>query len=116
LGVRIPPGAPQPISGSRYNNPGCLKFSNWQRVYGAVPGINNFAKFPTYGLGKQAQLRLLRSAMTGRMVSYYRPEMSIDAFIRAYASSSPEIEKKNYVIRVCADLKISFATPIKTLL
>lgn len=21
----------------RYNNPGCLKFSNWQRVYGSVP-------------------------------------------------------------------------------
>src|ERR671918_1251574 len=62
----------------KYNNPGCVRFSNWQRVYGGVPGINDFAKFSTYGLGKQAQLRLLRSAMMGRMVPYYTPTMTID--------------------------------------
>jgi hypothetical protein len=80
----------------RYNNPGFLKFAKWEKEYGAVQMANRFAKFPTYSLGKQAQLRLLRSVMTGRMVPYYRPEMTIDKFIRAYASSSPEIEKANY--------------------
>jgi hypothetical protein len=29
------------------------------------------------------------------MIPYYRPEMTIENFIRAYASSSPEIEKAN---------------------
>jgi hypothetical protein len=93
-----------------------LTFFQLARVYGAVPGINNFAKFPTYGLGKQAQLRLLRSAMTGRMIPYYRPEMTIDKFIRVYASSSPEIEKQNYVRRICSDLGITPTTILKTLL
>ena len=102
--------------GIRYNNPGCLKYSAWQKVYGSVPGINGFANFPTYSLGKQAHLRLLRSAMTGRMIPYYRPEMTIDKFIRSYASSSPEIEKANYVRRVCEDLNIPKTTIIKTLL
>jgi hypothetical protein len=102
--------------GVRYNNPGCLKYSKWQTVYGSVPGTGGFAKFPTYSLGKQAQLRLLRSAMTGRMIPYYRPTMTIDQFIRVYASSSPEIEKVNYVRRVCEDLKIPKTTIIKTLL
>jgi hypothetical protein len=51
--------------GVRLNNPGCLKFANWEKDYGAVPSTGGFAKFPTYSLGKQAQLRLLRSAMTG---------------------------------------------------
>jgi hypothetical protein len=39
--------------GVRLRNPGCLKFSNWQKEYGAVPGTNGFARFPTYGLGKK---------------------------------------------------------------
>lgn len=51
--------------------------------------------------------------MTGRMVPYYRPEMTINQFIRIYASSSPEIEKKNYVFRVCAELNILPSTIIK---
>ena len=86
--------------GMKYNNPCCLKYSKWQTVYGSIPGLNGFAKFPTYSLGKQAQLKLLRSAMTGRMVPYCRPEMTIEKFIRVYASSSPELEKINYVTRV----------------
>jgi hypothetical protein len=102
--------------GVRYNNPGCLKFAKWKKEYGAVQMANRFAKFPTYSLGKQAQLRLLRSVMTGRMVPYYRPEMTIDKFIQAYASSSPEIEKANYVVRVCGTLNIPKTTIIKTLL
>jgi hypothetical protein len=56
--------------GVRLNNPGCLKFATWEKEYGAVPSISGFAKFPTYGLGKQAQLWLLRSAMSGRMAAY----------------------------------------------
>ena len=102
--------------GVRLNNPGCLKFANWEKEYGAVPSISGFAKFPTYSSGKQAQLRLLRSAMSGRMVPYYRPEMTINSFIRTYASSSPEIEKVNYVRRVCMDLNIPSTTILKTLL
>jgi hypothetical protein len=66
-----------------------------------------FAKFPTYSLGKQAQFRLLESAMTGKMILYYKPEMTIDKFIRTYTSSSPEIEKADYVRRVCEDFKDS---------
>ena len=42
--------------------------------------------------------------------------MTIDKFIRSYASSSPEIEKANYARRVCEDLKIPKTTIIKTLL
>lgn len=101
--------------GVRLNNPGCLKFSNWQKEYGAVRHSSNFARFPTYSAGKTGQLRLLRSAMTGRMPSY-DPKGSIEKFIRAYANSSPEIEKQNYVRRVCKDLEISPLTTLKTLL
>src|SRR6185369_7771217 len=54
----------------RYNNPGCLRYSEWQRPYGGVPGVNSFAKFPVYSAGKEAQLRLLRSAMSGKMPAY----------------------------------------------
>jgi hypothetical protein len=32
--------------------------------------------------------------------------MTIDNFIRGYASPSPEIEKANYVIRLCGTLNI----------
>jgi hypothetical protein len=72
-------------------------------------------------VGTQTQLKKklppkLRSAVTGRMIPYYGPEMTIDRFVRAYASSSPEIEKANYVMRVCADLKIPSTTILKTLL
>ena len=102
--------------GVRYNNPGCLKFAKWEKEYGAVQMPNGFAKFPTYSLGKQAQLRLLRSAMTGSMVPYYRPEMTIDKFVRTYASSSPGIEKVNCVVRVCGTLNIPKTTIIKMLL
>jgi hypothetical protein len=54
--------------------------------------------------------------MTGTMVPYYRPEMTINSFIRTYASSSPEIEKANYVRRVSMDLNIPSTTILKTLL
>jgi hypothetical protein len=101
--------------GMRLNNPGCLKFANWEEEYGAVPSISGFGKFPTYGLGKQAQLRLLRSAMSGRMAAY-NPNGTIKQFIYTYANSLPEREKANYVLRVCADLKIPATTILKNLL
>jgi hypothetical protein len=92
-----------------------LKFSNWQKEFEAVPATNGFSRFPTYGLGKQAQLRLLRSAMSGRMPAY-NANGTIKEFIYQYANSSPEKEKANYVLRVCADLKIPAGTILKTLL
>jgi hypothetical protein len=101
--------------GVRLNNPGCLKFATWQKEYGAVLGTSGFAKFPTYGLGKQAQLRLLRSAMYGRMPAY-NANGTIKQFIYQYANSSPEQEKANYVLRICAELKIPSTTILKTLL
>jgi hypothetical protein len=100
--------------GVRYNNPGCLKFALWEKQYGAWEGKNGFAVFPTYAKGKEAQLRLLRSAMTGRM-PVYDQNGSINKFIRTYASSSPEIEKQNYVKKVCRDLGIPPTTLLKTL-
>jgi len=42
--------------------------------------------------------------------------MTIDKFIRPYASSLSEIEKANYVRRVCEDLEIPKTTIIKSLL
>jgi hypothetical protein len=99
----------------RLNNPGALKFSNWQKEYSAVLGSGGFSRFPSYPMGKQAQLRLLRSAMSGRMPAY-RANGTVREFIYQNANSSPEIEKANYVMQVCADLKISANTILKTLL
>jgi len=101
--------------GVRYNNPGCLRFSSWQKDYGAVPGVNNFSKFPTYAQGKQAQLRLLRAACSGRMKAY-NSNGTIKDFIFVYASSSPFVEKMNYTKRVVESMKISPAFIIKNFL
>jgi len=80
------------------------------------PWNKQFCQVPELRLGQasSAPVAQIRYDRKDGFVLSARDEH--DAFIRAYASSSPEIEKKNYVIRVCADLKISFATPIKTLL
>jgi hypothetical protein len=59
---------------------------------------------------------IIESGSDGRMVPYYRLEMTMAKFIRAYASSSLEIEKANYVVRVCGTLNICKTTIIKTLL
>jgi hypothetical protein len=60
-------------------------------------------RFPTYGLGKQAQLRLLRSAMSGRMPAY-NANGTVKQFIYQYANSSPENEKR---ITSCGCARIS---------
>jgi hypothetical protein len=64
--------------GVRLNNPAVLNSLIAEKEYGAVPSTNGFAQFRTYSLGKQAQLRLLRSAMTGRMVPYCRPTLKVN--------------------------------------
>jgi hypothetical protein len=99
----------------RLNNPGAISFAKWEVQYGAQPSTNHFARFPTYSLGKRAQLHLLNAAFSDRMTAY-RSTMSPDQFIRAYASTSPEIEKQNYVSRVCEFLKVPKTTQVKTLL
>jgi hypothetical protein len=93
-----------------------LKYSKGQTVYGSVSGSGGFAKFPTYSLANQAQLRLLRSAMTGRMVPYYTPTMTIDKSSGLTLPATPEIEKINYIARVCGTMNIPKTTIIKTLL
>ena len=99
----------------RLYNPGALKYSSWQKEYQAVPSSSGFSRFPAYGLGKQAQLRLLRSAMSGRMPAY-NPAGTLRDFIFMYANSSPQKEKENYVLRVCAHLNVPANTILKTLL
>ena len=46
----------------------------------------------------------------------YNPNGTIRQCIYTYANSSPEREKANYVLRVCAELKIPATTILKTLL
>lgn len=99
----------------RLNNPGAVKFALWQKQYQGRPGPANFSIFPTYELGKKAQLHLLRAACEGRMTAY-QPSMTLEKFIRTYASSSPEIEKQNYVRRVTAFMNVSPYITIKSLL
>lgn len=50
----------------KHNNPGNLKYSPWQKKYGAVPGQagtdgGSFAQFPTLEQGQQAMVNLLNS-------------------------------------------------------
>jgi hypothetical protein len=102
--------------GMRYNNPGCLMYADWEKQYGAIGKRGQFARFPTYSQGKKAQLHLLRAALSGRMMPSYDPNGSIKKFIYAYASTSPEIEKINYVNRVCEFMKVPSSLIIKTFL
>lgn len=99
----------------RLNNPGAIVYRPWQKQYGASPAKNGFAAFPTYAQGKQAQLHLLKAAFSDRM-TVYRGTMTLDQFIRVYASTSPEIEKQNYIRRVSTFLNVPPTIMVKQLL
>jgi hypothetical protein len=90
----------------RNNNPGNLRLTlNQRQVYHAVPGENNFARFPSYQVGLQALMDDLRAKITGHSahIDYSKNPTFLD-YVRVYAPSDDGNNPNGYCQSLCRQL------------
>jgi hypothetical protein len=90
----------------RNNNPGNLRLTlNQRQVYHAVPGDNNFARFPSYQVGLQALMDDLRAKITGHSahIDYSKNPTFLD-YVRVYAPSDDGNNPNGYCQSLCKQL------------
>lgn len=82
----------------RNNNPGNLRLTAYQRkVYGAVPGDRNFARFTSYEAGLQALMDDLRAKINGQSAHIdYRRNPTFLTYVRVYAPSDDGNNPNSY--------------------
>lgn len=101
----------------RQNNPGNLRFQQFHATaYGAVPGDQNFAKFPTYALGFQALKDDIRAKITGksRHIDYSANPTFFD-YIKVYAPAEDRNNPSAYtqsLINQLPEYHLSLDTPL----
>lgn len=103
----------------RQKNPLNLKFANQPN---AVISDSGFCKFDTLENGYKAAMNQLRIVCNGTSKAYTAEAkklglknssyLTLRKYIYIFASSSTEIEKDNYVKRVCKELNLPEITPM----
>lgn len=93
-------------------NPGNIKFHNQAKAIGETR--NSFAIFATYEDGFEALVHQVTIACNGRSQAY-RPDMTIMAFFKVYASSKGD-EPEIYAAEVAKAVGLTVDTPISTLI
>src|SRR5947208_2106138 len=104
----------------RNNNPGNLRLTPYQmRAYGAVPGDNGFARFPTYAAGFQALKDDLLAKLTGRSahIDYTKNPTFLD-YVKVYAPSDDGNDPNGYcqsLVRQLSQYDLHPDTPLTVL-
>lgn len=91
------------------------------RVYGAVPGDMNFAKFPTYEIGFRALQDDIRAKITGRSahIDYSSNPTFLD-YIKVYAPAADSNNPASYTLALVRELNkagynVNLDTPLTVL-
>lgn len=100
----------------RQNNPGNLRYRDYQRAYGAEKGDHGFAKFPSYALGFAALKNDIRAKIIGSSahIDYTKHPTFLD-YIKVYAPSDDGNNPNSYtqsLIRQLPEWNLAPNTPL----
>jgi|SRR5579863_2917664 len=94
------PGATFPLGtvSWRNNNPGNLRLTTYEmQAYGAVMGIDDFAKFPSYNSGLQALMNDLRAKICGQSAFInYAANPTFLTYVRVFAPADDGNDPNGY--------------------
>lgn len=104
------------------NNPGNLRFQPYQHsLYGATPGLKNFASFPTYQAGFRALIDDLRAKITGHSthIDYEKvPKPTFLDYVKVYAPAEDSNDPTSYaqfLVKRLSNYNIRLDTPLSVL-